>query len=75
MDSTTQPQQLSLSFDAPQTICTVVAEVQSHTPDAVETTVNSVAVVYDFKPAVAKREKSSQADLYRQILESVRHIG
>lgn len=74
-DSSTQPRQLSLPFDAPQTACTFVAGLQSHAPAAVETTVKSLAVVYDFKSAVAKREESSQAILYRQILESVRHIG
>lgn len=75
MDSSTRPQQLSLSFDAPQTTCAVVAEVPSHTPTAAETTEKTSAIVCDFKYAAAKREASLKAVLYRQILESVRHIG
>lgn len=70
MDNTTQPQQLNLSFEAPAEAVTLPAS-----PSVAEKLMTSVAVVYDFKSAAAKREASTQASLYRQILDSVRHIG
>jgi hypothetical protein len=70
MDNTTQPQQLDLSFGAPAETVPLPAS-----PSVSEMLMASVAVVYDFKSAAAKREASTQANLYRQILDSVRHIG
>lgn len=74
MDSTTQPQQLSFLFDAPQTSYSDVTSLPSSLDFSSKTMAN-MAVVYDFKSAVDKREASTHALLYRQILESVRHIG
>ena len=70
MDNTTQPQQLSLSFDAPEEAAALPVF-----PSVSEKAMANVAVVYDFRSAVVKREASSKAVLYRQILDSVRHIG
>ena len=69
MEITTQPQQLSLSFEASAEEVSASSAVVAQQPLA------SVAVVYDFKSSVAKREASTHAVLYRQILDSVRHIG
>jgi hypothetical protein len=78
MDKTTQPQQLSFSFEEPTTQPTVVsfatAQVAS-TQDLVADVKASPAVVYDFRSAMTKRKESTHASLYRQILDSVRHIG
>lgn len=73
MDKLTQPQpqqQLSLSFDAPAETVTMPIS-----PSVSEIPITNVAAVYDFTSAAAKREASTQAVLYRQIIESVRHIG
>lgn len=78
MDKTTQPQQLSFSFEEPTPPPTVVsfAAVQvAITPDLVVDVKASPAVVYDFRSAMTKRKETAHASLYRQILDSVRHIG
>lgn len=78
MDKTKQPQQLSFSFEEPTTTHAVVnlnlasLVVQQ---ESAEDSVGSPAVVYDFRTALTKRKESAHALLYRQILDSVRHIG
>lgn len=78
MDKTTRPQQLSFSFEEPNLQSTVVnlpmAQVVA-TGEVAADDLNDVAVVYDFRAAVAKRKESVHASLYRQILDSVRHLG
>lgn len=78
MDKTTQPQQLSFSFEEPTASSTVVnlPFAQAVVPNVPATdVVEGPAVVYDFRSAVVKRKESVHASLYRQILDSVRHIG
>lgn len=78
MDKTTQPQQLSFSFEEPTANSTVVslAVVQAVALNEPVTAVpEGPAVVYDFRSAMVKRKESVHASLYRQILDSVRHIG
>lgn len=78
MHTTTQPQQLSFNFEEPITRQTVVS-LASASPLSVQDSVadikSSPAVVYDFRSAAAKRKEIAHASLYRQILDSVRHIG
>lgn len=81
MKKMTQPQQLSLLFDAPLAQQNVTrlestsASACTINPLSFSDTAPSPAVVYDFQSAAVKREEASQAVLYRQILNSVRHIG
>ena len=78
MDKTTQPQQLSFSFEEPTTEPTVVSFATAQaasTQDLVVDVKASPAVVYDFRSSMTKRKESAHASLYRQILDSVRHIG
>jgi len=78
MDKTTQPQQLSFSFEEPTTQPTVVsfATAQATTAQYLVADIKaSPAVVYDFRSAMTKRKESAHALLYQQILDSVRHIG
>ena len=78
MDKTTQPQQLSFSFEDPTTRQTVVSLTQASAiapKDSMADVKSSPALVYDFRSAVIKRKESTNAALYRQILDSVRHIG
>ncbi len=78
MTTTTQSQQLSFNFEEPATQPKVVsfAAAQVANPsDLVADVKASSAVVYDFRSAMTKRKKTAQAALYRQILDSVRHIG
>ena len=70
MDKMTQPQQLSLSFDAPAETVTL----RIYPPDS-EMPMSKGAAVYDFTTVAAKREALTQEVLHRQILESVRHLG
>ena len=78
MEKLTQPQQLSFNFEEPSTpqavvnlnLVSLVAQQES-----AEDSVGSPAVVYDFRTALTKRKESAHASLYRQILDSVRHIG
>jgi len=78
MDKTTQSQQLSFSFEEPTTPQAVVklnpASLVAQQESA-EDSVGRPAVVYDFRTALTKRKESAHASLYRQILDSVRHIG
>ena len=76
MDKATQPQQLSFLFDEPfsrQTVVNLAAPLvkQVVSPDITA----NLGVVYDFQSAASKRKESTEALLYRQILDSVRHIG
>jgi hypothetical protein len=83
MDKMT-PQQLDLSFEArpAQPVQQSVSHVEPSiaTPSvsassiAFEVSAKS-AVIINFKSAVSRREESIRTDLYRQILDSVRHIG
>jgi hypothetical protein len=78
MDKTTQPQQLSFSFEEPTNQPTVVSFATAQVPYTqylVADVKASHAVVYDFRSAMTKRKESAHASLYRQILDSVRHIG
>lgn len=79
MDKTKRPQQLSFSFEEPVTRQTVVILTTAQaavTQDSVTDDVKAIpAVVYDFRSAATKRKESTHASLYRQILDSVRHIG
>lgn len=86
MDKMTHPQQLSLSFDVsplqsalseayhnskiatPEVVHpSSFAPLSGHIPDA--------AKIIDFQFEASKREAMNQASLYRQILNSVRHIS
>lgn len=78
MDKTTQPQQLSFNFEEPTTRQTVVSLTQASAVAPKTSLVDvksSLALVYDFRSAAIKRKESTNASLYRQILDSVRHIG
>ena len=66
MDKAIQPEQLNLSFVEPVVDENAVKPPQN---DGVG------AIIYDFQSAIAKRKESDHASLYRQILDSVRHIG
>ncbi len=78
MEKPTQPQQLSFNFEEPATPNAVVnlnsvpLIVQQ---ESAEDPVGGHAVVYDFRTALTKRKEAAHASLYRQILDSVRHIG
>lgn len=72
MDKPMQPQQLSFIFDALE--CQPDAGKDADHASCAEE-VLPVAIVYDFRAAVVKRKESAHASLYRQILDSVRHIG
>ena len=78
MEKLKQPQQLSFSFEEPSTPHAVVnlnpVSLVAQQESA-EESVGSHAVVYDFRTALTKRKEFAQASLYRQILDSVRHIG
>lgn len=79
MNKTTQPQQLSFSFEEQSTTHQKVVSFASAQVVAAQDPVTDVsaspAVVYDFRSAANKRKESTHASLYRQILDSVRHIG
>ena len=80
MDKTTQPQQLSFSFEAPMVaampaVVSLAATQVATSQDLIEDVEARPAVVYDFRTALTKRKESAHASLYRQILDSVRHIG
>ena len=78
MEKTKQPQQLSFSFEEPASCQTVVSLVTAQfvvAQDSVTDVKASPAVVYNFRSAAIKRKESTHALLYRQILDSVRHIG
>lgn len=78
MEKLTQPQQLSFNYEEPSTPQAVVnlnpVSLVAQQESA-EDSVGSPAVVYDFRTALTKRKESAHASLYRQILDSVRHIG
>ena len=78
MEKLTRPQQLSFNFEGPSTPQAVVnlnpVSLVAQQESA-EDSVGSPAVVYDFRTALTKRKESAHASLYRQILDSVRHIG
>lgn len=79
MDKTT-PQQLDLSFEQSVQQSALNGAFSVVTPNAPASSISSevgvnVAVVINFQSAVSKREESIRTDLYRQILDSVRHIG
>ena len=63
MDKLTPPQQLSFKFDA--------------TPQekAIPPQNHSSSIIIGFSNALLKREKNKVNHLYKQILDSVRHIG
>lgn len=75
MDQATPPQQLSFVFDASECQPDVSSGSTSVADSTSANSTESVAVVYDFRAAVIKRKESVHASLYRQILDSVRHIG
>jgi|GWRWMinimDraft_6_1066014.scaffolds.fasta_scaffold02429_1 hypothetical protein len=78
MEKLTQPQQLSFNFEEPSTPHAVVSLNPVSLVAQQESTegpLASPAVVYDFGTALTKRKESAHASLYRQILDSVRHIG
>lgn len=78
MEKLTQPQQLSFNFEEPSTPQAVVnlnPVSLGAQQESAEDSVGSPAVVYDFRTALTKRKESAHASLYRQILDSVRHIG
>lgn len=78
MDKTKQPQQLSFSFEEPtsrQTVVSLVTAQVAVAQDSVTDVKASPSVIYDFRSAAIKRKESTHASLYRQILDSVRHIG
>lgn len=75
MDQATPPQQLSFVFDASDRQSDVSSEPAPVADSTSANSAESVAVVYDFHAAVIKRKESAHASLYRQILDSVRHIG
>lgn len=78
MMTTTQSQQLSFNFEEPTTQPKVVnfaAAQMANTSELVADVKASPAVVYDFRSARTKRKEATHASLYRQILDSVRHIG
>lgn len=78
MEKTKQPQQLSFPFEEPtsrQTVVSLVTPQVTVAQDFVTDAKVSPAVVYDFRSAATKRKESTHASLYRQILDSVRHIG
>ena len=78
MNKMTQPQQLSFSFDESierQTVVSLAPAQVVSAQDMVSDVKASPAVVYDFRSAANKRKESTHASLYRQILDSVRHIG
>ncbi len=79
MDKTTQPQQLSFSFEEQPTthqkvVCLSTAQVIAPHDPVTDVRANP-SVVYDFRSAATKRKELIHASLYRQILDSVRHIG
>lgn len=86
MDKRTQPQQLSLSFDlSPLHSALSEAQLSSVVPtyetvhstnlETMSQSMPHAAKVIDFRFEASKREALKQASLYRQILDSVRHIG
>jgi len=78
MKTPTQPQQLSFDFEEPtvrQTVVSLVSASASLVQVSETGAKGSPAVVYDFRTVAAKRKVTAHASLYRQILDSVRHIG
>lgn len=78
MEKLTQPQQLSFNFEepsTPQAVANLNPVSLGAQQESAEDSVGSPAVVYDFRTALTKRKESAHASLYRQILDSVRHIG
>ena len=77
MENQIQPQQLSFNFEEAVTHQSVVSlNVAGPTAhDSAKDSSSSAAVVYDFSSAFTKRKESAHASLYRQILDTVRHIG
>lgn len=78
MKTPTQPQQLSFDFEEPiarQTVVSLASASASSAYASEAATKGSPAVVYDFRAVAAKRKETAHASLYRQILDSVRHIG
>ena len=77
MEIQTQPQQLSFIFEETGSHQAVVSlnVAGPIVQDLAKDSSTSAAVVYDFKSAFTKRKESAHASLYRQILDTVRHIG
>lgn len=81
MDKMTQPQQLDLSFETyPVQQNMSKAEPNAATLSVPVSSISSEvsassAVILNFQSAVSSREESNRTNLYRQILDSVRHIG
>lgn len=78
MDKTIQPQQLSFNFDGSAPPQKLVTDASAHVTSAQnreEEVQSSPALVYDFQLAMTRRQESTYASLYRQILDSVKHIG
>lgn len=74
MNQTTPPQQFSFIFEEVTEQSTVVNLVcVAHTP--LMNIKTDSAVVYDFQSAARKHKEATHASLYKQILDSVRHIG
>lgn len=75
------PQQLDLWFEIPpvqQSVSHVEPSVAAPGAPASSTSIEVIAnsaVVINFQSAVTRREESIRTVLYRQILDSVRHIG
>lgn len=84
MDKITQPQQLDLSFGTcPTQPAQQSASKTEPSVAALNTPVSSIsssvgvssAMVLNFQSAVSRRDELNRTSLYRQILDSVRHIG
>lgn len=69
MEKEASPRQLDLPLDSS------VTEVASETKSTVLSPCEQPAVVLDFASARADRQAAMQAKLYRQILDTVRHLG
>lgn len=69
MAKETFPQQLDLPLDFPVSQVQLGAKLSATTPD------KQSHVVLDFMVARAERQATVQASLYRQIIDSVRHLG
>lgn len=76
MDKLTPPQQLSFQFESNQQDSSIKSAEKKQTAEKfVIKHVPSNSVVVNFNDALLQREKARENNLYKQILDSVRHIG
>lgn len=72
------PQQLDLPFELNpmhSVVAEVTTELAAPASESNLAVLTQPAIVIDFNSALSRQKSETQSSIYRQILESVRHIG